>query len=150
NAGFQAEIENAAGEHSSLHRIRSLACLKHDLDVLDQTAEVMVWPALLKIHQQRDRLRLPFHINGRSEVLHQARHQKRRRAKTVVVLQHEYRGLFYQILWHAGLPCFTVPERLFEQPPDPIVSLDEVPAVLLLEALHGTDAGFTTLPAFDQ
>src|SRR6185436_5838336 len=40
NAGLEREVEDAAGQHGPLHRIRRLAGFEHHLDILDETAEV--------------------------------------------------------------------------------------------------------------
>jgi len=70
NAGLQREVEDAAGEHGSLHRIRRLACFEHHLDILDETAEVMMGPPLLEVHQHGDGRGLAFDFDGDGEILH--------------------------------------------------------------------------------
>src|SRR2546422_6629436 len=74
NAGLKCEVEDAAGQHGPLHRIRRLAAFEHYLDILDETAEVVMGPALLEIHQCGDRFGLAFDVDCDGEILHQARH----------------------------------------------------------------------------
>lgn len=97
DAGLEREVEDAAGEHGPLHRIGRPAGFEHAFDVLDQASEVMMGPALLKVHQQRYGLGAALHVHRHGEILDQARHQERRAAKTVVVLEGEHGGLLHQI-----------------------------------------------------
>jgi len=59
-------------------------------------------------------------------------------------------GFFHEIPRRTGLARLAMRERLFEQALYPGVALDEVPAFLLFETLHGADARFPALASVDQ
>src|SRR5947209_13958053 len=44
DAGLEREVENTAGEHRPFYRVRRPAGFEHNLDVLHQTAEVVMGP----------------------------------------------------------------------------------------------------------
>ena len=54
DARLKREVEYAAYEHRLLHRIRRDTCFEHLLDILYETAEVMMRPPFLQIHQHGD------------------------------------------------------------------------------------------------
>ena len=109
---FEREVQDAAGQQGSLHRVGRGAGLEHLFDIPHQAGEVSVGLAVFQPHQQRERL--AFDIDRDGEVGDRAGHQERRGLQAIPIVDEKGGGRLHPLAQRPGLACLAAGQSLVE------------------------------------